>query len=199
MDWDKFFFSDIGKKIKAIIRGCFYFESILILISGALLEIFAFCNLMFEGDIEYFLILVGVPVGVVLAIGTLWLSILLLYGFAEIVDTAIVNRKEQLPTQTNVPAPQPAPQPAPAPVQSATVPKKDPRAFSTEDYWVCKACSTKNQKDRTVCWCCDSVKDEDEDEDWMDVDCPHCGEKLSFLKGTTLGLCPNCDHPFNIG
>lgn len=135
-------------------------------------------------------------------------AISLIAGFAFLIvsicffDKAKKDTASAVPKTVNPTYPPAASQSMAPPkpiVPQASIPRKDPRAFSTEDYWVCKACSTKNQKDRTVCWCCDSVKDEDEDEDWMDVDCPHCGEKLSFLKGTTLGLCPNCDHPFNIG
>lgn len=94
MDWDKFFFSNVGKQIKSIIRGIFYTEAILTIIAGVVAEAVSLYYL-FDGDGEFFLIMLGIPVGVVLAIGVLWLSTLLTYGFAEIVDTAIVNREAE--------------------------------------------------------------------------------------------------------
>lgn len=160
MNWDKYFFSDVGKKIKNIIRGIFYTEVVLLLITGVILEIVALVNLIMEGDGEFFLIMLGIPVSLVLAIGALWLSTLLTYGFAEIVDTAIVNRQEEKVKYVAPPAPKPQPRAPHKPVvPQAPVPPKDPRAFSVGDYWVCTVCTTKNQKDRTVCWCCDSAKD----------------------------------------
>ena len=60
MDWDKFFFSDVGKKIKAIIRGCFYVETILILIAGCLMELYAIWWL-FSGEVSGFLMMLLIP------------------------------------------------------------------------------------------------------------------------------------------
>lgn len=94
MDWDKFFFSDVGKKIKAIIRGCFYVETILILIAGCLMELYAIWWL-FSGEVSGFLMMLLIPIAAALAIGLLWLSVLLTYGFAEIVDTAIAMRTQE--------------------------------------------------------------------------------------------------------
>lgn len=193
MDWDKYFFSDVGKKIKAIIRWCFYVEVILILIAGVVLEIVALINLIMEGYGEIILMMLAVPVGAVLAIGTLWLSALLTYGFAEIVDTAIVNRHKENPTHT-----QPQPSPVPSTVATPQPPQKDPRAFSPEDYWVCALCESKNLKSRNTCWCCDAPRGaqkaaEKENDDWT---CPCCEGDLEVDKAGGIWLCPTCKKQF---
>ena len=161
MDLDRIFFSDVGKRIKAILRGIFYVESILTILAGVVVALAGLFNMM-SGDPEFFALVLLAPLGVAVAIGVLWLSILPFYGIAEIVDTAIINRNEEKPTQAVAPILSPAPTPiVPTPPSApAPTPAKDPRAFSVEDYWVCKVCTTKNQKDRTVCWCCDSAKDQ---------------------------------------
>ncbi len=36
------------------------------------------------------------------------------------------------------------------------------------------------------------------DDEYNDITCPKCGELLSFLKGTTNGICPECGAEFEI-
>ena len=36
------------------------------------------------------------------------------------------------------------------------------------------------------------------DGEYIDITCPKCGELLSFLKGETNGLCPECGAEFEI-
>ena len=36
------------------------------------------------------------------------------------------------------------------------------------------------------------------DDEYIDITCPKCGKLLSFLKGATNGLCPECGAEFEI-
>ena len=137
MDWNHFFFSDVGKKIKKIIRICFYVVAVLTLIAGAVLELVAFVKSFIEGEAFYLLLMILVPIGVVVAIGTLWLSTLLTYGFAEIVDTAIVNRQEQT-------------EPARTKMLSAIAEQKEEE---NKAFWVCE-CGMKNTEHTASCRGC---------------------------------------------
>lgn len=199
MNWDRYFFSDVGKKIKNIIRGIFYTEVVLLLITGVILEIVALVNLIMEGDGEFFLIMLGIPVSLVLAIGALWLSTLLTYGFAEIVDTAIVNRQEEKVKYVAPPAPKPQPRAPQKPVvPQAPVSPKDPRAFSVEDYWVCSLCDSKNLKSRKTCWGCDAPRPDQntekvEEDGWT---CPRCEGDLERDKTGDVWFCPDCKKQF---
>ena len=91
--WDKYFFGDVGKKLKDIIRVWFYVEVILTVVAGAFFEVGALFKLLFGGgDTELFYIMLVLPIGVVISILVMWLGTLPFYGFAEIVDTAVTNR-----------------------------------------------------------------------------------------------------------
>ena len=92
MDWEDFFFSNAGGKIKSIICGIFRIEVILTLIAGIIMELIALINLICGNGGVFFLRMLAIPVGAALSIGALWLFTLMLYGFGEIVDTAITNR-----------------------------------------------------------------------------------------------------------
>ena len=37
-----------------------------------------------------------------------------------------------------------------------------------------------------------------DENDFIDIQCPHCGEQLSFLKDETNAICPNCEHQIKI-
>ena len=89
---DDVFFGNVGKKIKAIIRGCFYAETGLVILSVVVLEIQALIDLLDTGYGEFFGYMLLIPIIAALSIGILWLSTLMAYGFAEIVDTAVTNR-----------------------------------------------------------------------------------------------------------
>ena len=130
MDLDRIFFSDVGKRIKAILRGIFYFEAILTILTGIVMELMALYRLLDDGDAEMFLNMLLIPIGVVLAIGILWLFILPFYGIAEIVDTAIINRQEE---KVKV-APAPVAVPKRQEGGSASHPKAE------DESWACPRC-----------------------------------------------------------
>lgn len=76
-------FKEVGKKIKGVAKGWFVLQCIGALIGGIVL---------FDGDEDM------LPVALLIwVLGPLvaWISSLMLYGFGEIVDTAIINRKKQ--------------------------------------------------------------------------------------------------------
>ena len=133
MDLDRIFFSDVGKRIKAILRGIFYAESILAILAGVVVTCAGLVN-MRNGDPEFFMLVLFAPFGVVVAIGVLWLSILPFYGIAEIVDTAIVNRQEE---KVKV-APAPVAVPKRQEGGSASHPKAENAA--EDESWVCPRC-----------------------------------------------------------
>ncbi len=77
-------FEDVGKKIKGVAKGWFALQCVAAFVSGLVLVIE-------DEDMVGAMLLIWV-LGPILA----WLSSLMLYGFGEIVDTAIINRKEEV-------------------------------------------------------------------------------------------------------
>ena len=93
-------FEDVGKKIKSVAKGYFAVMLVVGIIAGIVMLVIGLDS--YNGDTL-------ICVGVITAIATpvfAWLSALLMYGFGEIVDTAILNRKPQ----ASAPAPRAAAQ-----------------------------------------------------------------------------------------
>ena len=89
-------FEDVGKKIKKIAKG--YFVASIIL--GFIIAIVLFVIAANSHD-EVLWIISGLATMVIIPF-VAWLSSLILYGFGEIVDTAIINRgKMPVITTTN--------------------------------------------------------------------------------------------------
>ena len=151
-------FENAGNKIKDFAKVWFGIQCAAAVIGGVVL-ISQYRGMGFIG----LLIIIG---GSFVA----WIFSLLLYGFGEIVDTAIANR------YMNKIAPMPRPvvshsnsgtQRVPA-QPMAKKPQVQPAAQEQAavggDSWICPRCKTKNLKSRTTCWSCGaSVSDNAEE------------------------------------
>ena len=145
-------FEDVGKKIKKVAKGYFITLTIIGIITGIIFFIIA--SYAYNEEVWIISGLVTIVVTPVVA----WFSAIMLYGFGEIVDTAIISRRSgattinaSKPTQVKT-----ASTTKTAPAKQPT--KIDPRAFNPEDCWMCKSCGTKNLNSRTTCWYCDADK-----------------------------------------
>ena len=88
---DAFFFSNMGQKIKAVVRALFYFVAGLLLVGGIAAEIYGL-SMLLDGNDNGWLVMIATPIAVAVGIGITWLAVFLAYGFGEVVDTAIVIR-----------------------------------------------------------------------------------------------------------
>lgn len=99
---DRFFFQNIGKKFKAVVRIIFYIEAALAVLGGLVLLVYGLVNAGNGYDDALFTVLLA-PVAVAVAIGVLWLSTAFLYGFGELVDTAIAQRRQPMEDEEEAP------------------------------------------------------------------------------------------------
>lgn len=185
--------ANVGKTIKSAAGWVFAVECFLSIFGGIWLIVYG----IFDDAETVGYGLLSLVVGPFVA----WLSALILYGFGEIVDTAIVNRQEEKVKYVAPPAPKPQPRSPHKPVvPQAPVPPKDPRAFSVEDYWVCSLCDNKNLKSRKTCWGCDAPRpaqntEEVEEDGWT---CPRCeGDLIMDITGD-VWFCPDCKKQFSL-
>lgn len=149
-------FDDIGKKIKSLAKAAFVIDAIGTVVGGFVLLITG------EGDTGL-LGLSLMPVGIFVS----WASALILYGFGELVDKACdIERnthKEEEKHNTH-----------------SSIPNNADNSSTVDSLFViCPSCNTKNQKDRTTCWRCESElhqeitleKSNDSQERWICYNC----------------------------
>ena len=136
-------FENAGRKIKSIAKAWFVIQCVAAFVGGI-----AVISADEDLVLLFLLILGG---GFLVA----WISSLLLYGFGEIVDTAIENRyvrKVAPQPKTVVNCGNSGVQRVPTqPQAQSTAPHQ---AVAGSDSWVCPACKTKNLATRTTCWSC---------------------------------------------
>ena len=89
---DSLMFDNVGKKLKSIVRYYVYSVFGLLIIAGVVMETIALVELLRGNGYAFFAMLIT-PLAVLLAGFLVWLSVVALYGFAEVVDTAIISRK----------------------------------------------------------------------------------------------------------
>lgn len=85
-------FDNVGKKLKRFIRWFVYFSFVAVLILGVDL-IWLAIQRANAGDTRAIYVAAMIPFAMVLACFLVWLGAAVLYGFAELVDTAITNRQ----------------------------------------------------------------------------------------------------------
>ena len=158
-------FDNAGKQIKGIAIEFFITQIVVGILAAVTLFVI---SALADEDAVWIGCLLGGLFTLVATPFAAWFSALILYGFGEMVDTAIANRQGVASAVSK----------AVKKVASPIIPKQ-PEVPKTP----------KTEKERFF---------SDNDDDWMDICCPHCGEQLSFLKGTQLGHCPNCDKQFDI-
>ena len=164
-------FDNAGKQIKGIAIGFFITQIVVGILAAVILFVI---SALADEDVVWIGCLLGGLFTLVATPFAAWFSALILYGFGEIVDTAIANRLNSDGEASAAPVVSQAVKKVASPI----IPKQ-PEVPKTP----------KTEKERFF---------SDNDDDWMDICCPHCGEKLSFLKGTAMGQCPNCDNTFDI-
>lgn len=152
-------FENVGKKIKSVAKGYFITMTVIGVLTGIVLLIISFDSKYEElGVISGLLMMVVSPF-------VAWLSALKLYGFGEMVDTAIINRKSgttaaaSKPAQTKIASP--------ATTKQAKQPaKKDPHISNPESSGCCDADKKQLERDITAYlgkkWCsaCGEILDE---------------------------------------
>ena len=103
-----------------------------------------------------------------------WLASWLMYGFGQLIensDIAVAIMQEQNTPKTNS--------------------SKTPKMKNTNK----QKTTVKNEPKVKVAVAAEAVELEIE---YIDVECPNCGEQLSFEKGEKQAVCPECDTKFDI-
>ena len=103
-----------------------------------------------------------------------WLSSLVLYAFGELVEDVHALRNKEGTTEE----------------------AKAKR--NAEEKAKRKAEEKARLQAAQAAWMENAEGAEDEQEEYVDVFCPKCGEQLSFTKDKTVGTCPMCDTKFQI-
>lgn len=187
--WDAFLFRNMGQKIKSVVRGLFYVGAGLLLLGGILAEGEAI-KLLSHGAEDGFLWMLVIPIGVAVGIAVLWLSVFLIYGFGEVVDTAIVLREGVVP------------QPDEVDLVSGGILGNETDAPAL---WTC-GCGVTNSNATTVCRGCGQIRPvnaayvaptpkEEEDDMWL---CPHCEGEITYVPSSGVWLCSHCQRLYRV-
>ena len=145
--WNNIMFNDIGAKIKKLARFIAWFDIVVSILGGIAMIIISLT------DFEYlWYLFVLAPVAVVFGCLSAWLSVIMLYGFGEIIDklTAIEqNTRQQEQGATEKAG---LTTPAKSPVLTKAPASKPTRPTSYPDGWTC-TCGVAHAKYETSCEC----------------------------------------------
>ncbi len=161
-------FDNIGRKIKTLAKWLAYLGFITSVISGIVLLIISLIN--FE-HIGWQILLV--PIQIVLGCLISWLSVIILYGFGELIDKVSEIEKN---TRTNT------------------------KTHSYSDRRQEQKASNNNAKSKSIKECDknDTPAENDEADIYIDVICPNCNKELSFFQDTRTAECPWCNTSLEI-
>ena len=122
-------FDNVGQKIKTIVRYYVRIMVSLLLIAAVALEVYALTQLP-DGNGEAFLMMLLIPFAAALAGVLVWLSAVPIYGFGEVVDTAIAMRgEEEVPLDS-----------LPNLFDGEPAAETDSDEPAPDDEWICPAC-----------------------------------------------------------
>lgn len=162
-------FDNIGVKIQMVAKTVAWIEIILSVITGIVMFFYGVANFEYSG----LYVLVGPVVGITGCIAA-WLSAILLYGFGKLIEDVGEIRKGNISVESN---------------------RCGSSNYGNANYaYQQNANQTKPANNNS------GSNDEisDGDEEFVDVYCPNCWEKLSFYKDEENPYCPNCNTKINI-
>lgn len=141
---DSLMFENVGKKLKTIVRYYVYAMFGLLIVGGVAMELYSLWQLLKGNGYAFFAMLVT-PLAVLFAGFFVWLSVVALYGFAEVVDTAILHRKGEntpdIPEDLFIPESEDED-------EAETVAEAD-------DVWICPSCEGEvTYSEETKTWHC---------------------------------------------